>query len=486
MLAQEVYEICRSDKSVSSELAKDPQQPPRKIIHRLYLDKKAEDIPSNAVAEVGEKQNDLRKAYECGNWGPSRPSDLFLRIYHDALCTLKRHHLAGVVSPSLMGSCGVLPLTIVAPLPDLCRHVSNCIVRAEKEVFLGTNFWVFSDASTLVTNAFRELSRRAGERGTKVVVKIIYDRGNIRQLSDNRQRVTEKEYTGPKVKLPPPEDIPNIDLEIINYHRPMLGTFHAKFMIVDRRIALLQSSNIQDNDNLEMMVQVEGPIVNSFYDMAIISWEKPFDPPLPMLESPAADAPPPTFSTQQTTQETDENENKPPPEHTTKDPHYDPDIILEARRVNGTLEPRGNETRTEAVTRHLNTTLQPSTTGDAPESDQDQRMKLYVLHQPHEPFPMAMVNREPWGALNHTSTYTPQNVAFLSAIQHAKRTVFIQTPNMNADPVLKEVLDAVRRGVIVTCYLCLGYNDHGELLPFQNGTNEMVANRLYGSDAAGE
>lgn len=82
-----------------------------------------------------------------------------------------------------MGSCGVLPLTIVAPLPDLCRHVSNCIVRAEKEVFLGTNFWVFSDASTLVTNAFRELSRRAGERGTKVVVKIIYDRGNIRQVT---------------------------------------------------------------------------------------------------------------------------------------------------------------------------------------------------------------------------------------------------------------------------------------------------------------
>lgn len=80
MLAQEVYELCRSDKSVSSELAKDPQQSPRKIVHRLYFDKKAEDIPSNAVAEVGEKRNDLRRAYECGNWGPSRPSDLFLRV----------------------------------------------------------------------------------------------------------------------------------------------------------------------------------------------------------------------------------------------------------------------------------------------------------------------------------------------------------------------------------------------------------------------
>lgn len=84
-------------------------------------------------------------------------------------------------------------------------------------------------------------------------------------------------------------------------------------------------------------------------------------------------------------------------------------------------------------------------------------------------------------APNHVSTYTPQNVAFLSAMQNAKRSIFIQTPNMNAEPILVQVLNAVRRGVVVTCYLCLGYNDPGELLPFQNGTNEIVANRLYRS-----
>jgi hypothetical protein len=50
---------------------------------------------------------------------------------------------------------------------------------------------------------------------------------------------------------------------------------------------------------------------------------------------------------------------------------------------------------------------------------------------------------------------------------------------MNAEPLLEPLVNAARRGVIVTCYLCLGYNDAGELLPFQNGTNEMIANRLY-------
>jgi phosphatidylserine/phosphatidylglycerophosphate/cardiolipin synthase-like enzyme len=127
----------------------------------------------------------------------------------------------------------------------------------------------------------------------------------------------------------------------------------------------------------------------------------------------------------------------------------------------------------------------------------------YMVLPRHEPFPMAVVNREPFGckytptrdvypgnrptnsqfpkAPNHSSVYTPQNSAWLSAINHAERSILIQTPNMNAEPLLEPLLNAVRRGITVSCYLCLGYNDAGELLPFQNGTNEMIANRLYTS-----
>jgi phosphatidylserine/phosphatidylglycerophosphate/cardiolipin synthase-like enzyme len=75
----------------------------------------------------------------------------------------------------------------------------------------------------------------------------------------------------------------------------MLGTFHAKFMVVDRRIALVQSDNIQDNDNMEMCVQLEGPIVDSIYDTAITTWNDPLVPPLPLLSSSATDTQPPTF-----------------------------------------------------------------------------------------------------------------------------------------------------------------------------------------------
>jgi hypothetical protein len=47
------------------------------------------------------------------------------------------------------------------------------------------------------------------------------------------------------------------------------------------------------------------------------------------------------------------------------------------------------------------TTIQPDTQGDAPESDQEDQMTPYVVHPPHKAFPMAMVNREPFGC-----TYT--------------------------------------------------------------------------------
>ena len=280
-----------------------------------------------------------------------------VKIYHDALCSLDKNPMAGVVSPPLMGSHGVVPLTIIAPLPDLCRHMANCIVRAEQEVFLVTNFWIHSDASTLVTDAFRELSRRAGERGSKVIVKMVYDRGDPHQLFENHLPVPEKKYTSEKVHLPSAEEIPNIDLQVVNYHRPIFGTFHAKFMVIDRRIGLLQSSNVQDNDNLEMMIQVEGPIVDGLYDTALISWGRPLEPPLPMLASPATGAPIPCHSSQQP--DYDAPDPGPLPELTVDDHHYDPDIRREAQRMNGLLLPRDGETRTQAVTRRLSMSISP-------------------------------------------------------------------------------------------------------------------------------
>lgn len=150
-------------------------------------------------------------------------------------------------------------------------------------------------------------------------------------------------------------------MEVVNYHRPVLGTFHAKLCVIDRKIGLLQSNNVQDNDNLEMMVHLEGPIVDAMYDTLLISWHKHLDPPLPMIGEPAAKQPIPTHDnlaskaelTDAAASSSHQKQIEILPESTSSEPHYDQTFVEEAKRVNSQLEARPDETRRDAATRHL-------------------------------------------------------------------------------------------------------------------------------------
>lgn len=442
--------------------------------------------------------------------------------------------------------------------------MSNLIVRAEHEVIIATNYWQNGVASSYLTNAIKELSRRCGERGTRAVVKVTYDRGSVKQVFRPHTVVAEKEYTGKAVGLPSQDEIPNVDLEAMNYHDPLLGTFHAKYMVVDRKIAVLQSNNIQDNDNLEMMVQVEGPVVDALYDMALLTWHKPLEPPLPTHDHPVApvvqgkenfstthddiftsqgtlhgsqvvvlpekmipraaaygeladqeitsdgvgssstgntlqgsnggDAPlaengmtnggangpmngthgaagQPATETASAMPQT--NQSIPPeqsadpvqasqqlPEHLADDPHYDADLSGEIARISASLRGGPGESHMQAVARHLNHTINEGFEGRrAPECGPRDEMTPYMPSPAHAPFPCALVNRDPYGPPNHKSLANPQNAAWLSALRNARRNVFIQSPTLNAEPLVPAIVEACERGVDVYCYICLGYND---------------------------
>ncbi|KAF4636045.1 hypothetical protein G7Y89_g2043 [Cudoniella acicularis] len=350
-------------------------------------------------------------------------------------------------------------------------------------------------------------------------------------------------------------------------------------------VAVLQSNNIQDNDNVEMVTHLEGPIVDSLYDIALISWHKRLEPPLPSHNSPAVqggleteriygvtnglgnvdlDGPidqsqtnipchgfedenlgrreriqenaraaattgdiehiahqKPTVETGKTTgtntasdsavtttadvkqgangpdvasqqylssgeqvlpqsqMEHPSSTGNPLLEHTTDDPHYGDDIAGEVARVQAAVSPKNGETRVKAVTRHLNHTRNVGFKGNSPECAPHEEMTPDVPHSVHEPFPIAMVCREPCGAANHNSVYNPQNEVWLSALRNAKKNVFIQSPTLNAEPLVPVIIEACERGIDVYCYICFGYNDTGELLPEQGGTNEMIAHKMY-------
>ncbi|ODQ51959.1 hypothetical protein SAICODRAFT_20276 [Saitoella complicata NRRL Y-17804] len=232
--------------------------------------------------------DDLEKAANMGRFA-SRPSDLFLKIYGDVLTTLDRNPLAGCVSPPLIGTSGTLPLTILSTIPDIMHHYYECILAAEHEVILVTNYWQQSNSQETICKALRDLSKKLDGSRRKIVVKLMYDRGDISQVLNFHARVTEKKWV--KLNIPKRSEIPNLEFEVINYHRWLMGTLHAKFLIVDRKLALLNSNNIQDRPNLEFMVHLEGAVVNSFYDTFLITWHRTLNPSLPQMTSPAPSDP---------------------------------------------------------------------------------------------------------------------------------------------------------------------------------------------------
>jgi hypothetical protein len=268
-------------------------------------------------------------------------------------------------------------------------------------------------------------------------------------------------------------------------------------MVVDRKWGIVQSNNIQKNDNLEMMTQLEGPIVDSLYDVCLNSWFEAMNPPMPRLDTPAAKGGLPTFEeadwkglfdadgklkVAETNAESVVEEGKEAPqdkdlkENTPEHPQFDDSLAMEYVRMNKSLEPTATETHIQRVNKHLNAAFSSDHPPSAPNPDTREKYFTPLIPlAPHAPVPMAFVNRKPAGAPNNNSVAVPQNFAWRAGLRYATRKVFIQSPNINAKTLLPEILAAVRRGIEVECWFCLGYNDAGELLPGQNGTNEMTA-----------
>ncbi|CCG82352.1 Putative uncharacterized protein [Taphrina deformans PYCC 5710] len=103
----------------------------------------------------------------------------------------------------------------------------------------------------------------------------------------------------------------------------------------------------------------------------------------------------------------------------------------------------------------------------------------YMFHPRHLPLPMALVNRQPHNLPGHNDVVNPQNNAWLAALKYAQRSVFIQSPVCNGSPMVKGIIDACIRGIVVTIYVGLGFNDFAEaIVPFQGGSNVDVLKKL--------
>ncbi|KAK0545576.1 hypothetical protein OC846_004897 [Tilletia horrida] len=784
MSATSEKEPQKHHQTISSAVAERPQLPPTKAAKKLFpppsafkrglirfkIKEQLEEgrakkwswhngaLHTNNARPLDDELDRIREKYGYKSEAEGGPSRLYLEILADALLPLPRDPMCGVVSPPLLATTGIIPLSIFSTGPDIIGHYYDCIVSARKEVVLLTNYWQGGKNVQRIADALRELSKQQGERinhasransssdvhdekkskkpastssaksiplDKKIIVKIMWDRGPQTLADLFRLRKPVPPSMWKTNGLPAQDEIPYLSVEILNYHRPLMGTFHAKLLIVDRQVALLNSNNIQDRPNLEACTRLEGDIVNSVYDHALISWGNRLNPPLPCLSVPAPKNPPesafsadenstlPSLTTEglkekslaarkqllledeQSEQEKLEVPTSPltrlgrrdsfPTSLSPVDPTSPANTHAEVQKaahhagrvwaqkvlgerfksdqpepqqskrnfadvvealmkkegimpsgwsegalevfglgpsssrnvedavrknrsnrsastgftlkiptsvkeepahaeataispvdevparsevendassgtvVNGSTGPEQKEPIAEAVKAAAassnNTTAIPTIVGEdgAPiqidddavsdsssehgidddgatpgstafrrihrrtqsntsrasaaerlsiitkaldfannskvqgEIKPDELAKItqlldfqpYVLHKPHAPVPMALVNRRPHGTPGHSDIRNPQDAAWLAGFRYANEHVFIQSPTLNSSPVKAAVLGCVRRHVRVELWLDLGFNDKSESLPFQGGTNEQVVTAMY-------
>ena len=83
MISEKVYTLCTGTETVSSLLASDPTLSPGDAWNKLYGGHAAgEKEPANTARQHRDEHTpeDLKRAYECGKWGPTQPSELFLQV----------------------------------------------------------------------------------------------------------------------------------------------------------------------------------------------------------------------------------------------------------------------------------------------------------------------------------------------------------------------------------------------------------------------
>jgi hypothetical protein len=89
VVSDRIVELCTSSQSVSSLLAEDPTLSPKEAWERLYGEWKRPksskgdlkiDDSTTTFTQSTLSQEDLERVAKCGKWGPTQPSELFLKV----------------------------------------------------------------------------------------------------------------------------------------------------------------------------------------------------------------------------------------------------------------------------------------------------------------------------------------------------------------------------------------------------------------------
>lgn len=150
---------------------------------------------------------------------------------------------------------------------------------AEYEILFVTCFWARSDCLSQLGGALVELSQKSSSRpkGTpKLRVRLCLSSRSFVQKLFHTSSASGYNYPPStwvsSLGLPPPEALSGLDLQIKSRFFLPFSVMHPKFVIIDRKRALMPSCNLSYESWLEGCIPLMGPIVGKLARFWEESW----------------------------------------------------------------------------------------------------------------------------------------------------------------------------------------------------------------------
>lgn len=147
------------------------------------------------------------------------------------------------------------------------------ILDAKHEVILTTCFWAASATLDELVSTLRQLSARVPtenrDDGVRIKVYICFSSRSVTQKLFHTSSADGFVYPADKwpgkLRLPPPEELPGLDVVVKSLFFRPFSVLHSKYVIVDRQAVYLPSCNVSWEDWYECVVGFRGPIVQHVF-----------------------------------------------------------------------------------------------------------------------------------------------------------------------------------------------------------------------------
>lgn len=258
------------------------------------------------------------------------------------------------------------------------------IEAAESEIILVTCFWAASPTRGALGQSLVRLSRRAQQQGKRIRVRIGFSSTSVLQkLTQRGPRTYTAAEWHPTLGLPAElAQLQGLDLEITSMFYLPFSVWHPKFLLVDRATVFLPSCNVSWEDWFEVCVRFIGPVVPYFLRFWTECWERHL-----------------------------------------RSADFAGEWAIEQQQLNS-LQPMIGASDT--------------TTTTAPKAT-----RVHFLPSPHSRNPQFRVL--PWHPTPPPPP-TPLNTHLLNLLTTARTEIYLQTPNVTAEPVRAALLAALARG----------------------------------------